>query len=125
MKALLVCGDRNWLDYDHIWCDVLRETPDLVIVGGARGADECGRKAAADQQINHEVYPAKWNQYGRSAGPIRNKVMLDRLLQLAMLPGWEVQAFAYHDKIEDSKGTANMVKILEDADIPTEVKTHG
>ena len=125
MKALLICGDRNWLDFDHIWCDVLRENPDLVIVGGARGADDCGRRAAADIQIDYEVYPAKWKMYGRSAGPVRNKVMLKRLLQLRELPGWEVKALAYHDKIEDSKGTANMVALLEAEGIETEVKTHG
>jgi hypothetical protein len=125
MIALLICGDRNWLDFDTVWCDVNDIRPDIVIVGGARGADDVGRRVAADLQIDHEVYPAKWKQYGRSAGPIRNKVMLSRLEQLRQLPGYTVRALAYHDKIEESKGTANMVALLEEAGIETEVRTHG
>ena len=47
------------------------------------------------------VYPADWKKYGRAAGPIRNLQMLDN--------GKPDICYAFHDCIEKSKGTKDMV----------------
>lgn len=52
-----------------------------------------------------KVYPALWNKYGKSAGPIRNQQMLDI-----------VYAFTYD--LENSRGTRDMVLRARKTKIP-------
>ena len=49
----------------------------VVIDGVARGADTIGYNWAQLRNLPSDRYPANWSKYGRSAGPIRNKQMLD------------------------------------------------
>lgn len=108
---VLFCGSRNWTDQVAI-LNALNELPaDTVIIhGGARGADEMAGKMAEDiLGLEVEVYEADWERYGRAAGPIRNKQMLDEgkpgLVIAFLKPG--------------SKGTKHMIKIAREAKIPT------
>lgn len=48
-----------------------------VVCGMARGADTLGASWARSKGIKVKEFPADWNKYGRAAGPIRNKQMLD------------------------------------------------
>lgn len=79
----------------HITCD------DLVITGGARGADSMaygiGRK-----QIGCEVkvFLPDWGRYGKAAGPIRNRQML------AERPDF---VLAFHKNFSRSKGTRDCI----------------
>lgn len=50
-------------------CDI------TIISGGADGADSLGKEYAYVRQWVYEEYPADWDQYGKAAGPIRNKQM--------------------------------------------------
>lgn len=84
--------------------------PGLIISGGARGADTLADKWSALHGINMEVYPAEWERYGKAAGPIRNQLMLDRLLQ-EEIP--RLLAFL----AKGSKGTKNMIDIASNQDI--------
>lgn len=70
---------------------------DVLIEGGAAGADYMARKFAEWAGIAVETYPADWSQ-GKSAGPIRNLQMLEE--------GRPDLVVAF----EGGKGTANMVK---------------
>jgi predicted polyphosphate/ATP-dependent NAD kinase len=49
---------------------------DLVIQGGARGADSIAAAWAHQRGIGCEQYEADWTTYGRSAGAIRNQRMI-------------------------------------------------
>ena len=82
---VLVCGGRSYEDrtrFFHILDKALRaatlaERPFVLIHGGAKGADSLsGLWAAARQVGDVRVYEADWETHGRSAGPIRNKLML-------------------------------------------------
>jgi YspA, cpYpsA-related SLOG family len=121
---VLVCGDRNWTDYDLI----VRELNGLgasaplghtVIDGMARGADSLGNRAAMAlwPRINHMRFPAQWDRYGRGAGPVRNQRMLDE--------GRPDLVLAFHDDLGHSKGTAHMVRIAKKAGVPVRVITHA
>lgn len=48
-----------------------------VISGGAPGADTIAHQWAVSQTIASIVMRAEWKKFGRAAGPIRNKRMLD------------------------------------------------
>jgi len=109
---ILVCGGRDFTDEGWILraLEGIEEIFDrditTVIEGGASGADRAGRHWAELQGRLVETFEADWEQHGRSAGPIRNKLMLIEGkpdLVLAM-PG--------------GAGTANMIKMARAADIP-------
>jgi hypothetical protein len=55
-------------------------------------------------------FPADWDKYGKAAGPIRNKQMLDEGKPQAVI------AFSYD--LARSRGTANMVAQARDAGLP-------
>jgi hypothetical protein len=108
---VLICGDRNWSDFDAI-CDVVASLPSdaVVIEGEARGADSMARRAAEMRGLKVERYPAKWDEFGKRAGPIRNHQMLKE--------GSPTHVIYFHDSIEASKGTAHMVAISRSAGVP-------
>ncbi len=64
--------------------------------------------------MNVEKYPAKWNLYGKGAGHIRNKEMIDK--------GKPDKVVAFHSDISKSKGTRNMINQAKKLGIPTEIK---
>ena len=61
--------------------------PDLVISGGATGADEVGEQWAEAVGIPVERHPADWSAHGKAAGPIRNQAMAERGTHLLAFPG--------------------------------------
>lgn len=110
MKRILICGDRNWNKYGLIDTFVGGLPKDTVIIQGmCRGADTIARSAALRYGLAVEDYPAYWDLYGRAAGPIRNAVMIKK--------GKPDIVVAFHDNIEKSKGTKNMLEQAKKANI--------
>ena len=107
---LLVCGDRNWEDKEAINHALVSLAPEVVIHGGAKGADSLAGYSAYLLNIPIEVYPAQWSLYGRGAGPIRNQQMIDE--------GKPDMVIWFHKDLETSKGTKNMVHKAQDYRIP-------
>jgi hypothetical protein len=72
--------------------------------GGARGADSLANDIALnDLKTCVLVFPAKWDEYGRAAGPLRNQEMLDSLLKLRGT--WDIKVLA----MPGGRGTADMI----------------
>jgi len=94
-----------------------------LLHGSARGADQAIASAADQLGWPQIACPAAWQQHGRAAGPIRNRQMLERSLDLASaLPlgaGLLVVAFP------GSRGTASLVdqarRLSRRSAIPSEV----
>lgn len=117
---VLITGDRNWDEYAPIYT-VLKALhdvhPDAIIVhGGARGADTMAGQIAAvlfgTDRV--EAYPAEWTKYGKSAGPIRNRLMVKESQRRGLLDGHMLErGVAFHHHLERSKGTKDMVSVLE------------
>ena len=87
---------------------------DVLIEGGAKGADRLARKAVEALGYAVEVleFLADWDQYGKAAGHIRNERMLDE--------GKPDVVVAFLSKpLAESKGTANMVRLAKGAGVPT------
>lgn len=93
---VLICGGRDWANpeklpegYQHLAAEMKQQSFDfldelhearnitVVIEGEARGADTIAREWAESRGITVEKYPADWKRYGKAAGPIRNKQMLE------------------------------------------------
>lgn len=115
MKRVLVCGDRNWTNGRLIREHLQVLGAEVVIEGEASGADSLARKAAEELGLEVVPFPANWKKFGRAAGPIRNQLMLDE--------GKPTYVLAFHNDIEHSKGTKDMVARARKAHIPVrEVK---
>jgi hypothetical protein len=108
---VLVCGDRDFLDGDRM-AFILNAYPITELIEGeARGADTQARLYAERRRIPLLKFPADWKRYGRMAGPIRNKQMLDE-----GKPELVIAFLAPH-----SKGTRDMIDQAERANIPVVV----
>ena len=55
----------------------------LLLHGGARGADQAIARAADQLGWYALSLPAEWHLYGRGAGPIRNRQLLEQALAVA------------------------------------------
>lgn len=97
---VLVCGDRNWKDKELIRSMIRDKMPDLVITGGARGADTLAYECCKEDGFTVTKIDADWNKHGKAAGPIRNRKMLDQTPDLVL---------AFHDDLSHSKGTLDTV----------------
>ncbi len=107
---VLVCGGRDYTDRGFLYTvldNIHTSTPiSCVIEGGAMGADSLAKLWAINNQVSVETYEAQWKQYGRAAGPIRNRQMLNEGKPDIVI------AFA------GGKGTRNMVKQAKERFVP-------
>jgi hypothetical protein len=110
MKTVLVCGDQNWGDAAMIGFYLYKLQKagySRVLHGDCRGADRIGGKVATVLGFEAESYPAKWQIFGRSAGPRRNAEMLKKLSAGDIV-------LAFHDNIGASLETLDMVTRAKD-----------
>jgi hypothetical protein len=106
---VLVCGGRRWSDTDYTYAYLnflhSKEPITSIIEGDAKGADRMAGYWARKNHIDNYKYKADWKQYGKSAGPIRNKQMLEEGKPdlVVAFPG--------------GKGTAHMVELAKKAGV--------
>lgn len=103
---LIIAGCRDFTDRAFIYegIDAFIEEygkPDYIIEGGARGVDRMAYYYAKDNGIPVKVFPAYWDKYGKSAGPIRNEEMAKHGTHL--LAFWDGK----------SRGTKNMIEMAK------------
>lgn len=100
---ILICGSRYWYNMEIIKA-ALKEYPvnSIIIHGDCRGADRVGGEAAGELGMEVEKYPADWNRYGPSAGPIRNAQMPKE--------GKPDIVLAFPGNRYGSRGTSDMIK---------------
>ena len=112
---VLVSGSRYYRDYEKILAVVKSLDIDLLIAGGCRGADTLAVRAARQCDIRYVEYPADWQRFGKSAGPIRNGHMLKMEKPDLVL--------FFHEDLAKSKGTADMFSRVLRANIPYRIFT--
>ena len=108
MTGIIVAGSRDFNDYELLE-NVLSEfvqnkSETFVICGGAKGADSLGARFAQERGMKIIYCPAKWNLYGKGAGPKRNEEMA-RLAKSAD----DGVLFAFWNG--KSRGTESMINI--------------
>lgn len=78
---VLVCGGRNYRDIERVKAvlDKLHGEAgiDVLIEGGAPGADRLASEWARSWAVPTERYEADWEAHGNFAGPMRNRRMLE------------------------------------------------
>jgi len=113
---LLVTGSRGWPNpwyvahaLDVAMAAVLAEDKDLCLVHGAcpTGADKFADDWALEVGCAVQRWPAEWDRVGRSAGMLRNKIMVDTRPAVCL-------AFIYHE----SPGATHCANYAEQQGIP-------
>jgi len=105
---VLVCGSRHFNNLPFIE-GVLDAYPITTIIEGeARGVDSIARAYAERRGLDVLSFPAQWDKYGKSAGPIRNAQMLKEGLPELVI------AF----RGPNSRGTQNMIDQSTKAGVP-------
>jgi hypothetical protein len=121
VRKLLVTGDRDWDDIPRVVEELKGYRPGTILVHGAcRGADTICAVVAETLGFTVRPYRADWTTHGLAAGPIRNQRMIDEEhrtdepIDLCL---------AFHNDIERSAGTADMVSRATRAGIPWKLCT--
>lgn len=80
---VLVCGGRDYNDRAKVFNTLDRlfksggpDYCEMLIHGGARGADSLGGEWARSHGIPEVIVPANWDYYGKRAGLERNHWLL-------------------------------------------------
>lgn len=112
---MIIAGGRDFDDPKLLFstCDrMLQNQKEVEIVSGGQktlieneyryiGADFFGEMYAYARKHQLKVFPANWDEYGKSAGPIRNKQMADYADALILF--WD----------GTSKGSKSMLDLAE------------
>ena len=82
---MIVCGGVHFDDYETLknkLDQLIANYENVTLVSGhAKGADTLAEKYAAENRIPIKVFPAEWTKYGKAAGPIRNRAMLEYAME--------------------------------------------
>lgn len=116
MIRILITGSRKWSNKEALYAALKAHTEHLdpshvTIVHGdcPTGADALADKYAREQGFHVEKYPADWSK-GRSAGPMRNKLMVSKGADVCL-------AFP----LGSSPGTRGCMRFANEAGIVTKV----
>jgi hypothetical protein len=109
---VIIAGGRDFDDYHKLeWiCDSIlaeEDEPIEIVSGTARGADKLGERYVEEKikkltgifEYKLTKFPANWDEYGKSAGYIRNEEMAEYADMLIAFWDWE------------SKGTKHMIDL--------------
>jgi hypothetical protein len=111
---VLISGARTWTDLETIRRELAALPSTTVIIhGDARGADRLAGQAAAERGLRVLACPPEWNRYGKAAGLVRNRQMLEEHRPHLLL--------AFHPAIDVSRGTRNMVELARKAGVPVRI----
>ena len=116
---IIIAGSRDFENYEVVKTKaaavikaIKEKEPEAkieIVSGGARGVDSLGERFAREYGYKLWRFPADWNAYGRAAGPIRNRQMLEFAMERnpVLIAFWNGA----------SRGTSNMVDIAQDAKV--------
>ena len=81
-RVAIVCGGRTYRDKARVYAvlDAARERLGIeaIVQGVADGADYLAWKWADECGFPCGNFPARWDEDGKKAGPLRNQRMLDK-----------------------------------------------
>ena len=113
VRTLLIAGSRNLTEADAVFastvCGLILNKADTLLNGGATGVDTLAHDAAKHVGATAIRCLPDWKTHGKSAGPIRNKQMVDMADEIIVL--WDGK----------SRGTKNVINLAKRARKPLDV----
>ena len=81
MKKIMICGSRSInnesLIFEKLNAALVNNSDMILVSGGAKGVDSIGEAWAKSHNIQIQQYKPDWKRYGRGAGIVRNKIMIE------------------------------------------------
>ena len=110
MKVAVV-GSREFCNYSLL-CSVLSGYAiDVIISGGARGADSLAAKYATENEIQLVEYLADWKKHGKSAGFIRNTLIVENAD--IVIAFWDMKSNGTRDSINKARSMGKEVVVID------------
>lgn len=114
-KTVIVSGSRTITDYNLVK-QVIESSPWFgnilaIHVGDAKGVDKLAVRWCKENGITYHIFRAEWDEYGKAAGPIRNKEMITHGGE-ALIAIWD----------GESKGTKGMLALARKHGLPVHVE---
>ncbi len=106
-----IVGGRDFDDYEQFKSCVSGEKHKFksIVSGGARGVDSLAERYGREMGVPVKIYLPDWTKHGKSAGPIRNKQIIEAAD--CVIAFWD----------EKSPGTRSSIKIAEELKKPTTI----
>lgn len=112
MRLALV-GSRLFSSYNvlyHALLEILEDKVDVIVSGGAKGADTLAEQFAREWGIPVLVLLPNWDKFGRSAGMIRNKSILDNCDKLVAF--WDGRSPGTVNSINMANKNNKLLKVI-------------
>lgn len=84
MISVVIGGYRNFENYEIFSafvneCLAEYKSEEITILSGhCKGTDLMAERYAEEKGCLMKIFPAEWQKYGKAAGPIRNKQMVEK-----------------------------------------------
>lgn len=113
---LAIVGCRTFNDYKFVKDNIINfyNINDItqIISGGATGVGSLAKQFAEEYQIDFKEFQADWNTYGKAAGPIRNRKIIENATHIIAF--WDYKSRGTKSSINIA---IRMKKILNIVDI--------
>ncbi len=116
-SKVIIAGSRSFADYeklrsvcDSIFPNQYSEPRISILSGTSSGSDSLGERYANERGYTLYRYPANWKQYGKAAGPIRNRQMVEDAD--AAIVFWDGQSRGTKNLIEQANKQGLIVRII-------------
>ncbi|MBX9636012.1 MAG: DUF2493 domain-containing protein [Nitrosomonas sp.] len=112
---LAIVGSRNFTNQkeldDIVDAFVLKHgmLPELVVSGGAKGADTLAHAWARKHNVSIKIFKPDWKTKGKAAGVLRNTDIVNECTHMIAFPS------------KDGKGTQDSIKKAQAKGIPIEI----
>jgi hypothetical protein len=108
-----IVGSRTFNNYDLLKIEIFKlysiDSIKCIVSGGANGADKLAEKFANEFNLDKKIFLPDWNKYGKKAGYIRNKEIVDYSDKLIAF--WDSKSPGTKITIELAKNKINVIKI--------------
>lgn len=113
---VIIAGSRNFNDYHLLkrYADKILSSikqPIEIVSGHCRGTDLLGERYASEKGFSLAIFEAKWSEYGRRAGPLRNAQMAS--YADALIAVWNGESAGTKNMIEEAKKANLSIRIID------------
>jgi hypothetical protein len=110
---LAIIGSRNFSDYESLktviqGIESLNKI-DLIISGGAKGADTLAERYAKENSIPIQIFYPEWDKYGKPAGVIRNTRIVNESDMILAI--WDGKSIGTKDTIIKARKQGKPVQL--------------